>query len=118
MAATPQVTTVTPNNGTACGGTRAVITGSGFMPESMVVFAGNAALEQTAVERTHGVYGPVDPGSSLPALGKSVIKPLPNVLEPEQVEGAPDMSGQRIDETDISVNHALGLRLSKTYSTQ
>src|ERR1035438_10460829 len=42
----------------------------------------NLALEQAAVERTHGVDGQVDGGSGLLALGNQVIKPLSNVLVP------------------------------------
>src|SRR5208282_5142001 len=71
------------------------------------------ALEQAPVERAHGVDGEVDGGRGLLALGNQVIKPLSNVLRPEQVGGAPAMLGQRVDETDIRVNGALGLAVER-----
>ena len=71
------------------------------------------ALEQAAVERPHGVDGQVDGGSGLLALGNQVIKPATNVLVPEQVGGAPAMLGQRVDETDVAVNRALGLAVER-----
>jgi len=73
----------------------------------------DVALEQAAVERTHGVDGQIDGGSGLLALGNQVIKPLSNVLRPEQVGGVPAMLGQRVDETDVSVNGALGLAVER-----
>jgi len=54
-----------------------------------------------------------DGGSGLLALGNQVIKPLSNVLVPEQVGGAPAMLGQRVDETDVAVNRALGLAVER-----
>ena len=71
------------------------------------------ALEQAPVERTHGVDSQVDGGSGLLALGDQVIKPLSNVLGPEQVGRAPAMLGQRVDETDVAVNGALGLAVER-----
>jgi hypothetical protein len=71
------------------------------------------ALEQAPVERTHGVDGQVDRGRGLLALGNQVIKPLSNVLVPEQIGGASAMLGQRVDETDVSVNRALGLAVKR-----
>src|SRR5208282_1868037 len=71
------------------------------------------ALEQAPVEGTHGVDGQVDGGSGLLALGNQVIKPVSNVLRPEQVRGAPAMLGQRVDETDIGVNGALSLAVER-----
>jgi len=73
----------------------------------------DVALEQAAVERTHGVDGQIDGGSGLLALGNQVIKPLSNVLRLEQVGGAPAMLGQRVDETDIRMNRALGLAVER-----
>ena len=71
------------------------------------------ALEQAAVEGTDGVDGQVDGGRGLLALGNQVIKPLSNVLGPEQVGGASAMLGQRVDETDVAVNRALGLAVER-----
>jgi hypothetical protein len=73
----------------------------------------DVALEQAPVERTHGVDGQIDGGSGLLALGNQVIKPMSNVLGPEQVGGAPAMLGQRVDETDIRVKGALGLAVER-----
>ena len=47
------------------------------------------------------------------ALGNEVIKPAWNVLRPEQVRRAPGMPGQRVDETDVNVNGALGLAVER-----
>jgi hypothetical protein len=71
------------------------------------------ALEQAPVEGTDGVDSQIDGGSGLLALGNQVIKPLSNVLRPKQVGGAPAMLGQRVDETDIRVNGALGLAVER-----
>jgi hypothetical protein len=71
------------------------------------------ALKQSPVERTHGVDGQVDGGSGLLALGNQVIKPVSNVLRPEQVGRASAMLGQRVDETDVAVNRALDLAVER-----
>ena len=73
----------------------------------------DVALEQAAVERAHGVDRQVDGRRGLLALGNQVIKPLSNVLVPEQVGRAPAMLGQRVDETDVAVNRALGLAVER-----
>jgi hypothetical protein len=47
------------------------------------------------------------------ALGNQVIKPVSNVLRPEQVGRASAMLGQRVDETDVAVNRALDLAVER-----
>lgn len=47
------------------------------------------------------------------SLRNQMIKPVLNLLLTEQVRRAPVMLGQRVDETDVTVNRTLGLAVER-----